>query len=231
MCRLTMYIITSTSLSYACRSLFLQTRKSVLPSYISRTSRFISTCKMANKTALVLLAEGAEEMEFVISVDILRRAGVTVTVAGLAGNDPVKCSRNVVVCPDVPLKEAISKGPYDAIVLPGGLGGAKNLAESSEVGTLLQEQYKSGRLVAAICAAPTALQTHNIGFGKSLTSYPSFKEQLEGNYKYKDENVVVDGNLLTSRGPATAFDFALAIADKLVGPGTSAPVAKAMLIA
>ncbi|KAJ9592476.1 hypothetical protein L9F63_015892 [Diploptera punctata] len=194
---------------------------------ISRLSHF----KMG-KSALVLLAEGTEEMEFVISADVLRRAGISVTVAGLNGKDPVKCSREVVICPDAGLDEALTKGPYDVVVLPGGLGGAKLLLHTScAVGKLLQEQEKEGRLIAAICAAPTALQTHGVCFGKSLTSYPSFREEFEkaGNYKYKEETVVVDGNLITSRGPATAFDFALTIADQLLGAGTSTPVAKAML--
>ncbi|XP_023701865.1 protein/nucleic acid deglycase DJ-1 [Cryptotermes secundus] len=184
---------------------------------------------MGTKSALVIIAEGAEEMEVVISVDVLRRAGISVTVAGLAGPDPVRCSRSVVVCPDSSLQDALTKAPFDAIVLPGGLGGARNLAASSEVGLLLQQQEKDGRLVAAICAAPTALQAHNVGFGKSLTSYPSLKEQLQEKYAYKEDSVVVDGNLVTSRGPGTAFDFALAIVDTLLGPGASDPVAKAML--
>ncbi|KDR23894.1 hypothetical protein L798_09218, partial [Zootermopsis nevadensis] len=154
---------------------------------------------------------------------------ISVTVAGLAGSEPVKCSRGVVVCPDSSLKDAVDNAPFDVIVLPGGLGGARNLAASSEVGLLLQEQEKAGRLVAAICAAPTALLAHNVGIGKSLTSYPIFKEKLQEKYFYKEDNVVVDDNLVTSRGPATAFDFALAIADILLGAGTSKPVAKALL--
>lgn len=215
-----------TSLRCTSKKLFVSSQKFSLSSH---TSKFLSTCRMATKSALVLLAEGAEEMELVISVDVLRRAGVSVTVAGLSGTDPVKCSRNVVVCPDTSLQDAVTKAPFDVIVLPGGLQGAKNLAESSEVGLLLQQQEKEGRLVAAICAAPTALQAHNVCIGKSLTSYPTFREQLQEKYTYKEDNVVVDGKLVTSRGPATAFDFALTIAETLLGAGTSEPVAKAML--
>ncbi|XP_066993999.1 Parkinson disease protein 7 [Anabrus simplex] len=187
---------------------------------------------MAQKSAVVLLAEGAEEMEFVISADVLRRAGINVTVAGVAGTKPVKCSRDVVISPDASLEEAMKKGPYDAIVLPGGLGGAKKLAESSLVGKFLKEQEKAGRVVAAICAAPTALKAHGIGLGKNVTSYPSTKEQMMegGKYTYKEEQVVVDGNLVTSRGPATAFVFALAVVEKLLDKAAVEAVAKAMLI-
>ena len=86
---------------------------------------------MSKKSALVLLAEGAEEMEFVISADVLRRAGISVTVAGVNGNSPVKCSREIVICPDAGLDDALKKGPYDVVVLPGGLGGAKAFAAVS----------------------------------------------------------------------------------------------------
>ncbi|PSN45104.1 Protein DJ-1alpha [Blattella germanica] len=194
----------NSSLRFICRGLFLGVKHDFLYS-ISR----LNYCKMSPKSALVLLAEGAEEMEFVISTDVLRRAGVTVTVAGLTGADPVKCSRSVVICPDVSLEKALSEGPYDAVVLPGGGGGAKALA----------------------AVTPTALQAHKIALGKSVTSYPSFKEQLAKDYKYKEDKVVVDGNIITSQGPATSFDFALTIADQLNGGGSSASVAKAMLIA
>nr|CAD7570484.1 unnamed protein product [Timema californicum] len=227
--------------------------------------------------------EGAEEMELVISVDVLRRAGVGVTIAGLSGKDPVKCSRDVIIVPDSSLEDALKKGPYDVVVLPGGLGGAKALAASAEVlsislnaritinlrtlsggrtdtrndvtygniadvffpwrpvkqwcktlrvGSLLQQQEKAGRIVAAICAAPTALKSHGIGPGKRLTSYPSLKKQmLENNvYKYSEEDVVVDGQLITSRGPGTAFKFGLAIVEKLLGKEAAGPVAKGLLL-
>lgn len=85
-------------------------------------------------------------------------------------------------------------------------------------------------MIAALCAAPTALLVHGIAFGHSLTSYPSFKEKLSDKYKYvDDQNVVYDGQLLTSRGPATAMEFALKLAELMVGAETSGTVAKGML--
>lgn len=104
-------------------------------------------------------------------------------MAGLSGTEPVKCSRDVVIVPDTSL-EASKSNKFDVIILPGGLGGSKAMAESPVVGELLKQQESEGRIVAAICAAPTALAAHNICQGKSLTSYPSVKSQLESIYKY-----------------------------------------------
>lgn len=153
-------------------------------------------------------------------------------MAGIPDANPVKGSRDIVIKPDIGLCDVAAKGPFDVLVLPGGLGGAKALASSKEVGVLLKEQESAGRFIAAICAAPTALRAHEIGFGKSVTSYPSVKECLTegGKYNYKEEKVVVDGKLITSRGPGTAFDFALNIVEQLQGKQKAVEVAKAMLL-
>ncbi len=114
------------------------------------------------KCALVILAPGAEEMETVISTDVLRRAKINVTLAGLDSTEPIVCSRNVRIVPDMSLEEAAQKGPYDVVVLPGGLGGSKRLAESDKVKSVLQAQESTGGFVAAVCAAPSALLSHGI---------------------------------------------------------------------
>ncbi|XP_011188284.2 protein dj-1beta [Zeugodacus cucurbitae] len=202
----------------------------VLSSQTQLNLSYSNSCNMS-KTALVILAPGSEEMEFVIAADVLRRAGVKVTVAGLSGVDAVKCSRDVCIVPDTSFDIA-KGGIYDAIVLPGGLGGAKAMSESAELGALLKEQEAAGRIVAAICAAPTALLAHGIGSGKNLTAYPSVKGKLKDAYKYiDDQNVVQDGNLITSRGPGTAFDFGLKLAEVLTGSDKAKDVAKGMLLA
>lgn len=154
------------------------------------------------------------------------------TIAGIPDANPIKGSRDILIKPDISIGEVSSKGPFDVLVLPGGLGGAKTLAASKEVGELLKAQESAGRFIAAICAAPTALRAHGIGFGKSLTSYPSVKECLVegGKYQYKEDKVVVDGKLITSRGPGTAFDFALNIVEQLQGKEKAVQVAKAMLL-
>ncbi|KAH8418684.1 hypothetical protein KR222_009790, partial [Zaprionus bogoriensis] len=197
--------------------------------------RFYGNCAMT-KTALIILAPGAEEMEFTIAADVLRRAGITVTVAGLNGKEPVKCSRDIVIVPDKSLDEAVADQQYDAVVLPGGLGGSNAMGESKAIGELLRSQESSGRLIAAICAAPTALAKHGIATGKSLTSYPAMKPQLVDSYwqvfsyYVDDKNVVQDGNLITSRGPGTAYEFALKVSEQLAGLDKAQEVAKGLLL-
>ncbi len=114
------------------------------------------------KRALVILAPGAEEMETVISTDVLRRAKINVTLAGLDSAEPVICSRNVRIVPDMSLDDAVLRGPYDIVVLPGGLGGSKRLADSEKVKSVLISQESAGGFVAAVCAAPSALLSHGI---------------------------------------------------------------------
>ena len=158
---------------------------------------------MTTKKVCVILAPGAEEMETVISVDVLRRGGLEVVLAGQTGEEPVLCSRNVRICPDTSLAEARGRGPYDCILLPGGGQGAEALGASKEVGEMLGEQDREGRMVAAVCAAPTALASHKIGVGKRVTSFPApaFREKLESaGYQYEDSmSVVMDDNIVTSR--------------------------------
>lgn len=165
-------------------------------------------------TALVLVTEGTEEMEAVISIDVLRRGGIEVTVAGVDGSDPICCSRGVVITPDIALGDV--RGDFDVIVLPGGAEGAQRLALSAKVGEILRAQEHSGRRVAAICAAPIALQAHGVFRNRHLTSHPSVKGMLEGWGQYSEHPVVADGNLITSRGPGTAFPFALRIVGTLI---------------
>jgi protein DJ-1 len=164
-------------------------------------------------TALVVLAEGSEEMEAVISIDVLRRGGIDVTVAGVDGTEPIRCSRGVIVTPDVALDSV--DADFDVIVLPGGAEGAQRLARSTKVGEILRKQEECGRWVGAICAAPIALQAHRVFENRQLTSHPSVREMLEDWGEYSEHPVVADGNLITSRGPGTAFPFALRIVGSL----------------
>ncbi|XP_061039992.1 Parkinson disease protein 7 homolog [Eubalaena glacialis] len=174
---------------------------------------------MASKRALVTLATGAEEMETVIPVDVMRRAGIKVTIAGLAGKDPVQCSRDVVICPDSSLENAKTEGPYDVVVMPGGGLGAQNLSQSSAVKEILKEQEKRKGLIATICVGPTALLAHEIGFGSKVTTHPLAKDKMMdgSHYSYSENCVERDGLILTSRGPGTSFEFALAIVEVLAG--------------
>ena len=163
--------------------------------------------------AVVLLASGAEEMEAVISIDVLRRGGIEVTVAGVGGSDPVRCSRGVVITPDIGIDEV--QGEFDVLVLPGGAEGARRLSESERVGELLRAQQAAGRWVAAICAAPIALKSHGVFEGRRMTSHPSVRPQLQEWSDYSEHPLEADGKLITSRGPGTAFPFALRIVGAL----------------
>uniref|UniRef100_A0A1A9W8B5 DJ-1/PfpI domain-containing protein n=1 Tax=Glossina brevipalpis TaxID=37001 RepID=A0A1A9W8B5_9MUSC len=192
--------------------------------------KFVACNIKMPKTALIVLASGAEEMEFVISADVLRRAGIKVTIAGLADTQPVKCSRDVVIIPDTSL-EKVKEEEFNVIILPGGICGCDEMSKSDILGELLKKQEKEERLIAAICAAPGVLAAHSIALGKTLTSYPGLKSKLDTLYKYvDDQKVIQDGKLITSRGPGTAFEFALKISEVLAGEEKRNEVAKALLL-
>eukprot|EP00730_Choanoeca_flexa_P013199 TRINITY_DN5062_c0_g1_i2.p1 TRINITY_DN5062_c0_g1~~TRINITY_DN5062_c0_g1_i2.p1 ORF type:complete len:195 (+),score=51.62 TRINITY_DN5062_c0_g1_i2:28-612(+) len=184
---------------------------------------------MAAKTALVLLAPGAEEMETVIVTDVLRRAKLDVTVAGVVSQEPVHCSRAVVLVPDVPL-EQVTDQVFDVLVLPGGGGGSKTLCESATVGAVLKTHDVAGKHIAAVCAATTAIMAHGIQLGASVTSHPGVKEKLAEAYNYKEERVVIDNKLITSRGPGTCFEFALTIVRELLGAEAVKEIAGPMML-
>ncbi len=173
----------------------------------------------SKKKALVLLAEGAEEMEVSILVDVLRRGVVDVVLAGVAGDAAVTCSRGLRMLPDLALESLStddSKG-FHAIVMPGGAGGAAALAADVRVGELLRGQEERGALLAAICAAPLALVAHGVGRGKQMTSHPSVAAEVGEHGSWLDAAVVLDQNLMTSQGPGTSFEFALALVAELQG--------------
>lgn len=205
----------------------------IQPGYnsISGSLSLSSTRNINMAKALVIIADGTEEMEAVITADVLRRGKVATTVAGLNSAEAIKASCGFKLLPDVSLDEAL-KHEYDAIVLPGGLAGSEAFCASSKVGELLKKQEAAGKYCAAICAAPTAFKEHGIGVGKSITSYPSMAEKFKGtNYKYvEDQKVVVDGKLVTSRGPGTAFDFGLKLVELLVDKKTMEEIKAGMLV-
>lgn len=187
---------------------------------------------MSNGTpkVLVLITDGTEEMEFTIVVDVLRRAGVAVTVAGLDGDAVCTCTRGVRIQPDTGLADAVQQGvAWDAVVLPGGGPGAQAFAGSVAVGELLREQWYAGRVVAAICAAPSALAAHGVAQGRAMTAHTAVRDAVAAHGAWREDPVVEDGALLTSRGPGTAFPFAFALVERLCGVETLAAVREPML--
>jgi len=164
---------------------------------------------------LIPLAPGCEELEAVTVIDILRRAGISVTTAGLELG-PVRASRGTVLLPDAEL-DAVLGELFDMIVLPGGMPGSEYLKNDARVIVLLNRLAAAGKYVAAICAAPMALHAAGLLQGKNATSFPGVLDQLPGSHQYCNEGVVVDGNIVTSRGPGTAMDFALTLVELLAG--------------
>lgn len=166
------------------------------------------------KTALILFAEGSEELEAITIVNILRRAGVTVTLAGLTSG-ALRGSRGVLITPDSTLDEAL-KHSYDMVVLPGGQPGTSNLKTDERVLELVKTMTQQEKYVAAICAAPSVLAAAGLLDGKQATSFPG---ALTPYPRVKQQQIatVEDGKLITSRGPGTAMDFALILAERLVG--------------
>ncbi len=177
--------------------------------------------------ALMILAEGFEEVEAVTPVDVLRRAGVTVTVAGVGGTN-IAGAHGISMSADIALEEYTDLP--DVVILPGGLPGAENLASSTKVKDILAKMNSEGRLIAAICASPAlVLAPAGILDGKKAACYPGMEKTFSTGIKFVTEKVVQDGNIITSQGPATAFAFGVKIAENLVGKDKADMIAKQML--
>jgi 4-methyl-5(b-hydroxyethyl)-thiazole monophosphate biosynthesis len=165
---------------------------------------------------LVPLAEGFEEIEAVAIIDLLRRGGIEVHTASLAGRQ-VTGSHGITVVADLAL-DAVDAGAYDMIVLPGGMPGAKHLKEDARVIGLLRRFEADGRYVAAICAAPSVLAHAGLLEGRRATSFPGFLQPASvPGLHLSEDAVVIDGRLATSRGPGTAIPFGLALVELLKG--------------
>lgn len=168
---------------------------------------------------LIPLAQGCEELEAVTLIDLLRRAGVNVVTAGL-DDQPVIASRGTRLIPDTSL-DKVAQQEFNMVVLPGGLPGADNLNSDPRIHALLKRTAERGNITAAICAAPTVLANAGLLDGKCATGYPGFLDKLNlPTTTLRDEAVVVDGRIVTSKGPGTAMDFALTLIEILVGKET-----------
>ncbi len=162
---------------------------------------------------LVPLAPGSEELEAVTIIDLLRRAGFTVVVAGLDAG-PVECSRGTVIVPDQPLADVVNDD-FDLIVLPGGLPGANHLRDDSRLQAMLLHQSDAGRLLGAICAAPKALASAGLLTGRRVTAYTGALDDT--GTPSTGAPVEIDAGVVTGRGPGVAMDFALALIEQLAG--------------
>lgn len=177
-------------------------------------------------SALVILADGFEEIEAVTIIDVLRRAGIEVTVAGVE-SEMATGSHGISIGIDTTL-DLLDTSAFESLVLPGGMPGAASLRDNPRVQELIKEFYSKGRLVAAICAAPIALERAGVLTGKAATSYPGFDLPSA---QYSEARVVDAGQIITSRGPGTALGFALRLVERLVSSEAATQLGDRMLVA
>jgi 4-methyl-5(b-hydroxyethyl)-thiazole monophosphate biosynthesis len=171
------------------------------------------------KQALVPIADGSEEIEAVTIIDVLRRAGVEVTVAsvGVGKTKQITAARGTNIVADSFIADCADKA-WDLIAVPGGIEGADHLATSEILDQLLRSQAQQGKFYAAICAAPAVvLGSKGLLADKTATSHPRFYQSLIAKEVDTESRVVVDGNCITSQGPGTAIDFALELVEQICG--------------
>ncbi len=180
-----------------------------------------------SKKILTVLAEGFEEIEAVTPVDLLKRAGISVETSGIKGID-ISGSHDISVIADHSFDEVSDE--YDGIIIPGGMPGAANIADCKPVMDLIKKMFSEGKLVAAICAAPAVvLNKTGILSGKKATCYPGREKDFNADVEFLEDRVVVDGNIITSRGAGTAADFSHAVIEYLLDKETADKVLKATL--
>lgn len=179
------------------------------------------------KKILVFLADGFEEIEALSVVDVLRRAGLKCDLCSIK-DEYVRGTHDIIVKSDCRIDD-VNQDDYDAIVLPGGLPGADNLLDK-RVKEMALKFNNEGKIVAAICAAPQTLEAFGLLDDKKCTSYPGFiKGRDKVNY-LEDQIVVVDKNIITSRGPATALEFAFKILEELEYTEKAKTIKEEMLV-
>lgn len=183
------------------------------------------------KQVLIPVADGTEEIEAVTLIDVLRRAGAKVTVASvMSGRTTIVAARGVKIEADTVIEDT-AQSDWDLIALPGGMPGAEHLQQSSALLTLIRRQLDASGWLGAICAAPAVvLGKHNLIADYEATCFPAFQDELQPRVKkVSQEAVVIDRNLITSQGPATAMAMALQLTTCLFGDEKARQVGDALL--
>lgn len=183
---------------------------------------------MEEKRVAIFLAEGFEEVEALTTVDLLRRADIKVDMVSISNEKVVEGAHGITVIADQRIKE-IYFTSYDALTLPGGMPGTLNLEACEILSEALKEHSEKGKLVTAICAAPSVLGRLGLLNGKRACCYPGFEDRLEG-ASVSTEKVEVDGNVITSRGLGSAIDFGLAMIKVLKSEEVADKIAKGILV-
>ena len=181
-------------------------------------------------SCLVVLAPGAEEIEYIAICDVLVRAGVEVTTASAGETPMVRGSRGIPLAAHTML-DLVAATVFDAVYLPGGAASAERHRDDPRIQTLAEIQLRSGRLLAAMCAAPIALVPRGLCAGRSLTCHPGSRAVVEpAAGAWLDRPVVEDGNLVTAQAAGTALALAVVLARRLVGPAVALKVARDMIM-
>ena len=184
---------------------------------------------MTKKVAL-FIENGSEELEFIAPLDIMRRANLEVDLISANNEDFITSSHNVKIIADKKINEVNNILDYDAIVIPGGMPGSTLLRDNKKIIEFYQKMYNSGKLVAAICAAPIVLSAAGITDDKEVTSYPGFDKEINYKNYNSDKAVVIDKNVITAQGPAVAILFGYEIVNYLLQDNTTEDVKQAMLV-
>ena len=184
---------------------------------------------MIKKVAL-FIENGSEELEFIAPLDIMRRANLEVDLISANNEDFITSSHNVKILADKKIDEVNNILDYDAIVIPGGMPGSTLLRDNKKIIEFYQTMYNSGKLVAAICAAPIVLSAAGITDDKEVTSYPGFDKEINYKNYNSDKAVVIDKNVITAQGPAVAILFGYEIVNYLLQDNTAEDVKQAMLV-
>ena len=180
------------------------------------------------KNVALFLAEGFEEIEALGTVDILRRAQIPVQTVSITDNKNVTGAHRITVAADETFA-TLDFSTVDVLVLPGGMPGAKHLNEHEELKRQIKTFAEKGNTVAAICAAPMVLGGMRLLDGKKATCYPGFEAELIGAVT-TGENVVVADNIITGKGPAFVFDFALQLVETIAGIAARIEVQEGLLL-
>ncbi len=174
----------------------------------------------------VFLANGFEETEAIAPIDILKRAGAEVVTVGV-GSDRITGSHGITVIPDVTEQDVLLTDKVDMIVLPGGMPGTLNLEKSAAVQAAMKFCAENGKLIGAICAAPSIIGKAGLLSGKEAVCFPGFEEFLIG-AKLSDKKVCTDGNYITAAGAGVAVQFGLALVKSLIGEAKADKVSASM---
>ncbi|MBO4550952.1 MAG: DJ-1/PfpI family protein [Bacteroidaceae bacterium] len=177
----------------------------------------------------VFLATGFEDIEAIAPVDIMRRAGLPVQTVSITGNKIVQSAHGVGIMADLLLPD-VDFGEAEMLVLPGGLPGSTNLDACQPLTKAIKQHFEEGGAIAAICAAPLVFGHLGLLEGRRATCYPGVDSKLKG-ATYTAALVEQDGNIITGKGPAAAFEFGYTIVDYFLGEGASMPLRQGMIYA